>query len=433
LVANTAGTSYAPGTLADGALYFWQVTARGGNGLRASSTWSFATPFSETPPAPSQWVPVTPCRVADTRGTEGPFGGPSVAGGSTRNFAIPQSACGIPATATAYSLNVTVVPPGPLAFLTLWPAGEAEPFVSTLNSFSGSVVANAAIVPAGAGGAVSVYVTHSTDVILDIDGYFVPAGTASALAFYPATPCRAADTRAAVGTFGGPSMGSGQTRDFPIPLSSCAIPSTAGAYSMNVTVVPDPVVQYLGYLSTWPAGQPRPQVSTLNSWTGRVVANAALVPAGDNGSVSVYVTNPTNVILDVNGYFAAPGGTGGLSFYPVTPCRVADTRSAAGPFGGPAMQARETRPFAIPASGCSIPATAAAYSLNVTVVPDGLLQFLTAWPAGSGRPLVSTLNSFDGSVVANAAIVPAGPDGAINIFVTDPTNLIVDINGYFAP
>jgi hypothetical protein len=135
----------------------------------------------------------------------------------------------------------------------------------------------------------------------------------------------------------------------------------------------------------------------------------------------------------VNGYVAAPGGTGGLSFYPVTPCRVADTRNAAGPFGGPAMQARETRPFAIPASGCSIPATAAAYSLNVTVVPDGLLQFLTAWPAGSAQPLVSTLNSFDGSVVANAAIVPAGPDGAINIFVTDPTDLIVDINGYFAP
>ncbi len=433
LVANTAGTSYAPGTLADGALYFWQVTARNANGSSASSLWSFTTPFSQPPPAPSQWVPVTPCRVADTRETEGPFGGPSVEGGSTRNFAIPQSACGIPSTATAYSLNVTVVPTGPLAFLTLWPAGEEQPFVSTLNSFSGSVVANAAIVPAGAGGALSVYVTHSTDVILDIDGYFDAAGTANALAFYPATPCRVADTRGVAGTFGGPSMSSGQTRDFPIPLGACAIPSTAGAYSLNVTVVPDPAVQYLGYLSTWPAGHPQPPVSTLNSWTGKVVANAALVPAGDGGSISVFVTNPTDVILDANGYFATPGGTGGLSFYPVTPCRVADTRTASGPFGGPAMQARETRAFAIPASGCSIPATAAAYSLNVTAVPDGLLQYLTAWPAGSAQPLVSTLNSWDGSVVANGAIVPAGPDGAIDIFVTDPTDLILDINGYFAP
>ena len=198
-------------------------------------------------------------------------------------------------------------------------------------------------------------------------------------------------------------------------------------------MVPDPVVHYLGYLSTWPAGQARPLVSTLNSWTGKVVANAALVPAGNSGAISVFVTNPTDVILDVNGYFGAPGAAGGLSFYPVAPCRVADTRNAAGPFGGPAMQARETRTFAIPASGCSVPATAAAYSLNVTAVPEGPLQYLTAWAAGSAQALVSTLNSFDGSVVANAAIVPAGANAAIDIFVTDATDLVLDINGYFAP
>jgi hypothetical protein len=82
---------------------------------------------------------------------------------------------------------------------------------------------------------------------------------------------------------------------------------------------------------------------------------------------------------------------------------------------------------------CNIPATAAAYSLNVTVVPDGVLSYLSAWPTGSSRPLVSTLNSFDGSVVANAAIVPAGADGAVSIYVTNQTHVILDINGYFAP
>jgi hypothetical protein len=69
----------------------------------------------------------------------------------------------------------------------------------------------------------------------------------------------------------------------------------------------------------------------------------------------------------------------------------------------------------------------------VTVVPDGVLYYVTAWPAGSSQPLVSTLNSFDGSVVANAAIVPAGTNGAISIYVTNPTQVILDINGYFAP
>ena len=97
------------------------------------------------------------------------------------------------------------------------------------------------------------------------------------------------------------------------------------------------------------------------------------------------------------------------------------------------MDAGETRSFPIPGSGCDIPATAAAYSLNVTVVPQEPLWYLTAWPTGSTRPGVSTLNSWDGAVAANEAIVPAGTNGAIDVFVTSPTHVILDINGYFAP
>jgi hypothetical protein len=189
----------------------------------------------------------------------------------------------------------------------------------------------------------------------------------------------------------------------------------------------------LFFLTTWPTGAARPLASTLNSFTGKVVANAALEPAGTNGSISVYVTGQTDVILDTNGYFAEAGSAGALSFYPVTPCRVADTRNAAGPFGGPELAAGMTRSFTIPASACYVPSNAVAYAVNVTVVPDVSLEYLTAWPAGSPRPNVSTLNSWDGSVVANAAVVPAGTNGAINIYVTDNTQVILDINGYFAP
>jgi hypothetical protein len=42
----------------------------------------------------------------------------------------------------------------------------------------------------------------------------------------------------------------------------------------------------------------------LNSWEGSVVANAAIVPAGANAAISVFVTQPTHVVLDINGYFA---------------------------------------------------------------------------------------------------------------------------------
>ncbi len=383
------------------------------------------------PPAVSlRFVPVTPCRVVDTRNPAGPFGGPTMAAASTRSFAIPQSACAIPSTALAYSLNVTVVPEGFLGYLSLWPTGQAQPTVSTLNSYGGTVVANAAIVLAGTGGAVSVYVTNPTDVILDINGYFDTSTGATSYSFYPATPCRVADTRNATGQFGGPTMQANQTRSFPVPQSPCDIPATAEAYSLNFTVVPQ---GFLGYLSTWPTGQQQPNVSTLNSYAGSVVANAALVPAGTNEAISVFVTNPTDVIADINGYFGQQGSAGALSFYPVTPCRGADTRNANGPFGGPIMAAGETRSFAIPASACNIPTTAAAYSLNVTVVPEGALYYLSVWPTGVAQPQVSTLNSYDGSVLANAAIVPAGTNGAIDLYVTDATQVILDINGYFAP
>ena len=48
-------------------------------------------------------------------------------------------------------------------------------------------------------------------------------------------------------------------------------------------------------------------------------------------------------------------------------------------------------------------------------------------------PLVSTLNDISGAVVANAAIVPAGSNGAISVFALKATDLIIDIDGYFAP
>ncbi len=143
---------------------------------------------------PLQLVPITPCRVADTRLTDGPFGGPALQGGATRSFAIPQSACNIPAIAAAYSLNVTVIPHGSLGYLTIWPTGETRPQISTMNSLDGRIKANAATVSAGTPNeAVSVYVTSTTDMALDIDGYYV-AATDSALAYYPLTPpCRIAE------------------------------------------------------------------------------------------------------------------------------------------------------------------------------------------------------------------------------------------------
>jgi probable HAF family extracellular repeat protein len=378
-------------------------------------------------PAAGRFIPVPPCRVADTRGGNGP----ALAPGVERSFLIPQGVCNIAATPLAYSLNVTAVPQGQLNYLTIWPTGTPQPLVSTLNSFDGGIVANAAIVAAGPNGAISLYTAGlaPTDVVLDINGYFA---SSTGDAFYPTAPCRVSDTRLPNGPLGGPAFSIGEIRSIPIPSAPCNLAATAGAYSANVTVVPQ---GYLGYLTIWPTGQAQPYVSTLNSPNGSVLANAAIIPAGTNGAASVYVTNPTDVILDANGYFALPGNPGGLSFYPVLPCRVADTRNDDGPFGGPEIEGGASRSFAIPSSACGIPSTAAAYSLNITAIPDGPLYYLTAWPTGSTQPFVSTLNSMDGALASNAAIVAAGTNGAVSIYVQSQSaaDVVIDIDGYFAP
>jgi hypothetical protein len=366
-----------------------------------------------------RFIPLTPCRVADTRNAAGPFGGPTMAGGVSRDFNIPSGACSVPSTALAYSLNVAVVPAGPLGYLTLWPTGQTQPLASTLNSLDGRIKSNAAIVPAGTGGSISVFPSNATDVVLDINGYFVPATDPTALAFYPVTPCRIADTRNAAGPLGGPSFGAGQSRTFPIQ-SACDLPATAQAYSLNFAVVPGGP---LGYLTAWPTGQAMPLAASLNALTGTVVANAAIVPAGTGGQIDVFASNPTDLVIDINGYFA-PMGTGGLSLYGVTPCRVVDTRQ---PPGSPPITSLDVN---IAASACGIPSTAQADVLSVTVVPPGPLGYLTLWPQGQTMPLVSTLNALDGAVTSNLAIVPTTA-GSISVFPSNPTHLILDISGYF--
>ena len=301
-------------------------TGWAGNVVDASNCFTISANTSVTanftPTQPLRFIPVTPCRIADTRLAAGPFGGPAIPGQTSRDFIVPQSACGIPATAAAYSLNVTVVPGGPLQFLTVWPAGSQRPGVSVLNS-DGRIKANAAIVPAGSNGAVSVFVTDPANVILDINGYFVPASDVTALAFYPLPPCRIVDTRNTTGPLGGPLISGGSYRTFPLLMSSCGLPSNAQAYALNFTALPK---TSLGYLTVWPAGQSQPVVSTLNATTGEVTANAAIVPAGSAGDISVFASHDTGLIIDVNGYFAAPGN-GGLALYNVPPCRVFDTRT----------------------------------------------------------------------------------------------------------
>ena len=123
------------------------------------------------PSPPLPFVAVPPCRVADTRGNGAPIQGGAYAGpADVRNWTI-IGVCGIPAGAEAVSVNFTAVGPSAAGFLVAWPMGGAVPPVSVLNFNAGQTVANAAIVPLGSG-AMTVNVSASTHVILDVNGYF---------------------------------------------------------------------------------------------------------------------------------------------------------------------------------------------------------------------------------------------------------------------
>jgi hypothetical protein len=219
-------------------------------------------------------------------------------------------------------------------------------------------------------------------------------------------------------------LNAGQERQFPIlNATSCNIPTSAAAYSLNFSVVPH---GSLFYMTVWPTGENRPTVSTLNDIPGQIIANAAIVVAGTNGSVSVYPTNDTDLIIDINGYFAA-AGTGGLSLYGVQPCRVIDTRNGGGAFSGTLSP-----PVDVVDTGCAASSLAQAYVFNASVVPQGGLGYLTLWPDGANRPVVSTLNALDGSISSNMAIVPTN-NGKVDAYASGLTQLILDISSYFAP
>ena len=123
-------------------------------------------------------------------------------------------------------------------------------------------------------------------------------------------------------------------------------------------------------------------------------------------------------------------------FIPVTPCRIVDTRGGA-PFTGGAYAAAEGRDYQFSSAGapCNvIPASAVAFSINLTVTGTAGPGFIATYPRGAPpSPLVSTLNYVGGQTIANAAVVPGDGSGFITIKAgVSGAHVIVDINGYYA-
>jgi hypothetical protein len=128
---------------------------------------------------------------------------------------------------------------------------------------------------------------------------------------------------------------------------------------------------------------------------------------------------------------------GPYQFYPVSPCRIVDTRGPVGPTGGPSLSHGVIRSFPI-AGYCNIPSTAKAAVLNVTAVGPSNFGFLAVWPYNTAVPPVSTVNFDAGEpAIGNGATVALTADPSFNVSAycsiaggTGTVDLILDVTGY---
>ena len=335
---------------------------------------------------------------------------------------------GVPADATAVTVNVTVTGTTAASFLTLWPTGTAKPTASNLNWVAGQTIANAVTVKVGAGGKVSVFnPSGSTQVILDVVGWYDRSG--SGAGYSPLTPARVVDSRPPpeqVGAYGTP-WGAGTDREVQV-AGVGGVPADAEAVVANVTVTGTTAESFL---TVYPDGAARPTASSLNWRSGTTIPNAVTVKVGTGGKVRVFNNaGSAHVIVDVVGWFAAGSGAG---FHPIAPVRVQDSRPAPAQVGahGTPWAAGTSRTVAVSTAG-AVPAEAKAVLANVTVTATSAESFLAVWDTGSARPAASSLNWRSGVTIANAVTTKVGAGGTISVFNNSGTvHVIADAAGWY--
>lgn len=152
-----------------------------------------------------------------------------------------------------------------------------------------------------------------------------------------------------------------------------------------------------------------------------------------NSGAPNLVPDDTNGKRDVFAHGTSCSSDGFL-FYPLTPCRLLDTRDEDGPVGGPPIDGRAERTFA--AGGiCGVPANAKAISVVISVVQPQSAGFFTLYPSTTSLPVASSVNFAAGGVTNNNQFLTLSGDGtgSFKVFngAAGPADLIVDVTGYF--
>ncbi|MGD9702312.1 MAG: hypothetical protein AB7Q42_00805 [Acidimicrobiia bacterium] len=311
----------------------------------------------------------------------------------------------VPADAVAVAVNLTAVNGRAAGFITAYPCGRDRPFTANGNHAAAATVNGAAIVEVGDGGRICLFNSASTDLVVDVQGWFSAAD-----GIVPVGPSRAFDSRAG----GAPPW----PRLTPVEIDLDDVPGMspdARAAILSVTVT-EPTLA--GYATAYPCGTPPPLAANLNFVAGATVPNMAVVAPGADRKVCVVTSQPAHVVVDVIGAFS---GTAPVSMR--TPVRLLDTRETSRLAAGDTVQVRIT-------GGVDQPAVATGAFLNITAVDTLGPGFLTAYPCGGPFPPTSTLNTMPASTIANFALVGPGDGGMACVTTSVETDIVVDLSGW---
>ncbi|MGA3216592.1 MAG: hypothetical protein ABSD97_13015 [Acidimicrobiales bacterium] len=380
---------------------------------------------------------MTPFRIVDTRtGATDPatYAGQTLAANSTLNVQVTGvGTTPVPAGASAVVLNVTAVAPTKNGYLTVFPEGTTQPLVSNLNFAPKEIVANLVTVPLSTAGGISIYnFAGSTDVVVDVEGYYTSSPATNNLGLYtPLSPYRALGSLAA-----GAPIAANTAVPVTVTGTATGVPGNASAVVVNVTAegATNP-----SFLTVYPAGATQPVASNLNfgiQGTNVAIANRATVGVGTNGQIEVYNhTGSVNVDVDVDGYYSGAGGAGSV-FVPITPVRVADTRTISTVGTQTPIPANTSEKFLLATTTSGIPATATAVATNVTVVPADAAGYLTVYPSSDTTPPVASDVNWvanQSPAVPNFTIADTAGTGSVELYASAGAsiNVIVDAFGYF--
>jgi hypothetical protein len=274
--------------------------------------------------------------------------------------------------------------------------------------------------------------------------YFAATGGPffTGLMFYPLpAPVRLLDTRPGFAACSAPDapLGDNAVRMQQAVGACTRIPATAKAIVGNATVVNSPTISTgFHWITLFPSDAVQPNTSNVNFKDNQIKPNWFTVRLGPDGAFKIYSHAATHFIIDVTGYYAAPG-QGGLYYHPLSkPVRLLDTRpgeSSCNAEGVPLANDGTKTVMAVGAClGETIPASAKAIVGNATVVNfiSSGFHWITLYPSDEPQPNASNLNFTDNQIVPNWFITGLSDDGKFNIYSHASTHFIVDVTGYFS-